>query len=209
MIYQIQGPEAHTPLTATLPRNQNTTNNPPPSGLPNSVPTVAPAHNLVPAAQQPTTVIQADNSPPTSFLAFFIHHIRTDPQARMCKDLTTVVQLCLTNLPGLTLIIFLTLIVRVIMSPLLSLIFVASTYCSIWAPQIVRSVRRGRSSGLSKSYILGTTTCRLLSAICESCFFWCVSCSSHFIQIFLVVRAMFWRWSHGVSNCESSAITKY
>ncbi|KIY62720.1 hypothetical protein CYLTODRAFT_426698 [Cylindrobasidium torrendii FP15055 ss-10] len=61
--------------------------------------------------------------------------------------------------------VFLTLIVRVIPSPLLSLIFVASTYSLIWAPQIVRSVRRGRSSGLSKAYIAGTTAARLYIAL--------------------------------------------
>ena len=59
------------------------------------------------------------------------------------------------------------LIVRVIMSPLLSLLFVAVTYCSLWLPQIIRSVRRGRSSGLSKEYVLGMTTCRLFSALCK------------------------------------------
>jgi len=79
LIYQIQGPEAHTPLAAPPPQIQNTT--PPPSGLPTGT-------------QQPTTV-----AAPTSFLAFFIHHIRTDPQARMCKDMTTLLQFCLTKSP--------------------------------------------------------------------------------------------------------------
>ena len=49
---------------------------------------------------------------------------------------------------------------------MLSLFFVAITYSCIWLPQIVRSARRGRSSGLTKEYILGTTACRLFGALC-------------------------------------------
>jgi hypothetical protein len=48
---------------------------------------------------------------------------------------------------------------------MLSLFFVAITYSSIWLPQIVRSARRGRTSGLTKEYILGTTICRLFGAL--------------------------------------------
>ncbi|KAF8868514.1 hypothetical protein CPB85DRAFT_1570920 [Mucidula mucida] len=35
----------------------------------------------------------------------------------------------------------------------------------IWLPQIVRSVRRGRSSGFTKEYVIGTTACRLYLAL--------------------------------------------
>ena len=67
---------------------------------------------------------------------------------------------------GFILFVFLTFIVRVILSPMLSMFFVAITYSSIWLPQIVRSTRRGRTSGLTKEYILGTTICRLFGALC-------------------------------------------
>ena len=68
---------------------------------------------------------------------------------------------------GVTLFIFLTLVVRVILSPTLSMVFVGITYSFIWLPQIIRSVRRGRSSGLSKEYVVGTTVCRLFLALCK------------------------------------------
>ncbi|KAF9054394.1 hypothetical protein BJ165DRAFT_1412859 [Panaeolus papilionaceus] len=92
---------------------------------------------------------QQNTPPPTSFLAFLAHHVRTDPQARL----------------WLAMIASLFLIVRVILSPTFSMIFVGITYSSIWLPQIMRSVQRGRSSGLSTSYVLGTTVCRLFTAL--------------------------------------------
>lgn len=70
-------------------------------------------------------------------------------------------------LPGVMLFVFLTFVVRVILSPTLSVVFVAISYSLVWLPQIVRSVRRGRSSGLAKEYIIGTTICRLYLALCE------------------------------------------
>lgn len=74
-------------------------------------------------------------------------------------------------IPGVTLFIFLTFIVRVILSPTLSMVFVCVTYSLIWLPQIIRSARRGRSSGLRKEYVIGTTVCRLYLALCEGSFF--------------------------------------
>ena len=68
---------------------------------------------------------------------------------------------------GLLFVIFLTFVVRVILSPTLSMLFVFVTYSSIWLPQIIRSVRRGRGSGLSKGYLFGTTICRLFNCLCE------------------------------------------
>ena len=62
--------------------------------------------------------------------------------------------------------VFLTLIVRVILSPLL-VVFVTIAYTSIWLPQIVRSARRGRTSGLATEYIFGTTACRLYFLLCR------------------------------------------
>lgn len=49
----------------------------------------------------------------------------------------------------------------------MSIFFVSVTYSFFWLPQIVRSARRGRGSGLSKEYLVGTTLCRLYIALCE------------------------------------------
>ena len=57
--------------------------------------------------------------------------------------------------------------VPLIVAPSLGFLFTATLYSSFWAPQIGRSARRGRSSGLSREYIVGTTVCRLLLALCE------------------------------------------
>ncbi|KAF8631897.1 hypothetical protein AX15_002157 [Amanita polypyramis BW_CC] len=149
LIYQIQLPESvATPTlissvtTDAAPRANETSSN-------RSIGTTSePVH---PSAQQSVPTIQPLPTPVTqtnasrSFLSFLIHHIRTDAQARL----------------WLLLFVFLTVIVRVILSPLLSIIFVTAAYSSIWLPQIVRSARRGRTSGLANEYIFGTTICRL------------------------------------------------
>lgn len=59
------------------------------------------------------------------------------------------------------------------------MIFVTVTYSFIWFPQIVRSARRGRSSGLKKEYIIGTTICRLYSAMCQPFFVCCTLATTH------------------------------
>ena len=177
LIHQIQLPEnltsslpVSTPTapTAAVPVNTNTSY--PPTPAPTST-------NQTPAPPQPTTTNAQAPVPvgPPSFFSFFIQHVRTDPQARLCKavflsSLSLCFRLTWFNLPGVTLFIFLTFIVRVILSPTLSMIFVAVAYSLIWLPQIVRSARRGRTSGLSKEYVIGTTVCRLYLALCESLF---------------------------------------
>ncbi|KAJ3877010.1 hypothetical protein F5051DRAFT_409875 [Lentinula edodes] len=96
------------------------------------------------AATQPATLTPA---PPqnVTFWTFFWQQVRTDPQARLY----------------VILFVFLSTIVRIILSPTLTLLFVAITYSCIWLPQIWRSMRRGRSSGLSMEYLVGITICRL------------------------------------------------
>ncbi|TFK39970.1 hypothetical protein BDQ12DRAFT_629095 [Crucibulum laeve] len=160
LAHQIQAPESTTPTPVAAPTPTNTP--PTPLTAADSPATYPPTSaTLVTAAAAPTTTpIRAPNTLPAptqtttapqspSFFSFFIHHIRTDPQAKL----------------WLTLFVFLTLIVRVILSPTLSMLFVAVTYSFIWLPQIFRSARRGRSSGLKKEYIIGTTICRLYSAL--------------------------------------------
>ncbi|KAJ7504432.1 hypothetical protein B0H11DRAFT_516924 [Mycena galericulata] len=119
----IQPPPAAAPVPPSEPQ--------PPGALP------APAVQATPLSNQP------------SFLAFFIQHLRSDPQMRM----------------WLVLSVFLTLMVHTILSATLSILFVVVTYSLFWLPQIVRSARRGRGSGLAKEYMLGTTLCRLYVAL--------------------------------------------
>ena len=59
------------------------------------------------------------------------------------------------------------LFIRVLVSPSLSLLAVAIVYSSFWIPQIVRSIRRGTSAGLSAEYLLGTTILRAYFPLCE------------------------------------------
>ncbi|TEB33129.1 hypothetical protein FA13DRAFT_1627277 [Coprinellus micaceus] len=140
LVNQIQGPENYTPPI-------------PAAAAPLAVPSAPSGDASLPTTAEATNAQAATSTPPsphsTNFWQFLIHHVRTDPQARL----------------WVTLFIFLTLIVRVILSPVLSLIFVAATYSMIWLPQIVRSARRGRSSGLTIEYIVGVTVCRLYGAL--------------------------------------------
>ncbi|KAL0570589.1 hypothetical protein V5O48_011372 [Marasmius crinis-equi] len=153
LIHSIQIPEdaVNTPprptppastTNATLPTENASTpsNEPPATTLPTTTPTTDPATPVRPAPPPTTPPTQ-----PTSFWAFVWHQIRTDPQARL----------------WVILFVFLTTIVRIFLSPTLTLLFLAITYSMIWLPQIVRSVRRGRNSGLSKEYIIGTSAARL------------------------------------------------
>ncbi|KIN97366.1 hypothetical protein M404DRAFT_1006153 [Pisolithus tinctorius Marx 270] len=80
-----------------------------------------------------------------SFLSAFARNLYSDPQARI----------------WIGLLICLTFVVRAIVSPSLALFFVGSMYSLFWLPQIVRSVRCGRSSSLSAEYLIGMSICRL------------------------------------------------
>ncbi|KAF8885015.1 hypothetical protein BD779DRAFT_1673890 [Infundibulicybe gibba] len=141
----IETPPA-APTTSTLTRrlSAGAQASPPPTTATTATTAATPTPptrttTILPIANVP----QAAASP--SFFVFFLQHIRSDPQARL----------------WLILFIVLTLVVRVILSPFLTMVFVAVTHSLIWLPQIFRGARRGRSSGLSKEYILGTTACRL------------------------------------------------
>lgn len=100
--------------------------------------------------------------------------------------------------------IFFSFIVRVIISPSMTLLFIGSMYSFFWMPQIVRSASRGRTSGLSKEYLFGTTACRLYVALCEFppnlfCSSWGRIESGYAIQTFWLVQRMFWMSSPDVS----------
>ena len=64
----------------------------------------------------------------------------------------------------------LALFVRVLVSPSLALFTIACVYGNFWIPQIVRSAKRGTSSGLRAEYLLGMTACRSFFALCECSF---------------------------------------
>lgn len=61
-------------------------------------------------------------------------------------------------------LIVLALVVRVVVAPGLAVLLLAVLYSSIWVPQIVRAARRGRSCGLGRKYVIGTTVGRMLLA---------------------------------------------
>ncbi|KAF9461528.1 hypothetical protein BDZ94DRAFT_1196082 [Collybia nuda] len=178
LIHQIQGPEnaapqptpvapptpppvsppvsaptdIHTTTDGTVNTSANTSYPPLPPVSSADAPLLPTTANVpTPVAPTPTPTPSPIPAAPTqpTFFAFFIHHVRTDPQARL----------------WVTLFIFLTFIVRVILSPTLSMIFVCVSYSLIWLPQIIRSARRGRSSGLRAEYVIGTTVCRLYLAL--------------------------------------------
>ncbi|KAG5352136.1 hypothetical protein C0989_003604 [Termitomyces sp. Mn162] len=155
LIHQIQLPEdAVTLSTPPPPVSGTTAARTTAEDEPQQRPVPLTSDDRTPRRSTPTPSVTTPNNTPTnptsrSFISFFFHHIRTDPQARL----------------WVILFVFLTLIVRVILSPTLSMVFVAITYSFIWLPQIIRSVRRGRTSGLSKEYVIGTTVCRLYLAL--------------------------------------------
>ncbi|KAL0955123.1 hypothetical protein HGRIS_004036 [Hohenbuehelia grisea] len=142
LLYQVQLPE----VTVAPP--------PPP-------PAVQPTQTDVQGdAAQPTQTVEAATQtspqPQPSFFAAsqssllpFLRFVAADPHARL----------------WFSLFVFMAFLVRIILSPTLALFSVAITYSSIWLPQIIRSARRSRSSGLSTGYVLGTSACRLYIAL--------------------------------------------
>lgn len=121
-----------------------------------------------PQPQLPLPTIAPPRPTAPSFVGLVIRQLLSDPQARICKlylDCTNANNLISTL--GLGMFIFFTFIIRVIVSPSLTLFFVASMYSMFWLPQIIRSVKRGRSSSLSAEYLVGTSICRLYFALCE------------------------------------------
>ncbi|KAH9926336.1 uncharacterized protein BXZ73DRAFT_49527 [Epithele typhae] len=132
-------PASQPPTEGSAPAGEAT---PPTTAPPTTTPTPAPAPAPTPAPAQP-------NEPGRpGFLPFLWNHIRTDPAAR----LWTIMSLCL-------IILF-----RVVIMLSLPLFFISMLYLSMWAIQIYRGARRSRSSGLSTTYLVGTTLGRLFYA---------------------------------------------
>ncbi|KAG5643798.1 hypothetical protein DXG03_009621 [Asterophora parasitica] len=97
LVHQIQVPEdavpAPTPTPAApvgTPAPLPTSTTPPPPAVPNTettyppTPTQSPGPPATPAPTPTRTPAPAPSPDQMSFGAFFVHHVRTDPQARLC-----------------------------------------------------------------------------------------------------------------------------
>ncbi|EJD07571.1 uncharacterized protein FOMMEDRAFT_115893 [Fomitiporia mediterranea MF3/22] len=157
LIHQIQQPEDNTPTqpppTATVtplmeqPAPSSTS---PMSSLTTTPPNEPSASPLVQQTNRPALV----TTPPAlattrGFLATVWRRLRESPQARF----------------WLSMFLALALFVRVLVSPSLALFTIAGIYSNFWIPQIVRSARRGTTSGLRPGYLIGTTACRAYFAL--------------------------------------------
>jgi hypothetical protein len=157
LIHQIQAPgdavpsspPAPTPAPAPptpSPTSQIDSHSPAPAEVPTSTPAQPPP---------PPTPTPSPSPASVSSLSSFIRHVRTDPRTRLCKHPSSLLLCDLNQNPGLTMFIFLSFIDRVIVSPFMTLLFVGSMYSFFWMLQIIRSARRGRSSGWRLSMLLG------------------------------------------------------
>ncbi|KAF4593156.1 hypothetical protein EYR38_008868 [Pleurotus pulmonarius] len=140
LVYQVQLPEDSVPTPQPTPTIPPVSNNPP---IEPASPGINPPPSVGPQPQ-PTTAA-ATATAETSSLLLFWRFITSDPQIRV----------------WFALFLFVIVLVRVILSPVMGVLYVAFSYSSIWMPQIIRSARRGRASGLSKEYLLGTSACRV------------------------------------------------
>lgn len=187
LVHQIQLPEdtAPPPIHSTPPTttatqaSANTTTTPASvtRAMPSAVGTMP---TTIANPPSPATAPATTNRQQQSFFSFFIHHIRTDPQAKL----------------WVMWFIFLSVIVRVILSPVLSMIFICLTHSTIWLPQIIRSARRGRSSGFTREYIIGVTLCRLALAL------YFIACPKNVLE----VEPRNWAWLLAVFVCTQACI---
>lgn len=92
LIHQIQGPENYTPPSA--PAVQSTVATASDTQLPLLPISYPPTATALPVTNPPSTSTTtpqpaaASNNPTPTFFAFVVHHIRTDPQARLCMSET-------------------------------------------------------------------------------------------------------------------------
>ncbi|EJF60599.1 hypothetical protein BD309DRAFT_958957 [Dichomitus squalens] len=121
-------PQPQPQVDGSTPTSSGPADQPAPTGVPPVVPTPPPA-----LPERP------------SFFRFLLHHIRTDPAARLWM----MISLCL-------IVVF-----RIVIMLSLPLFFIGSLYSCMWLMQIYRSTRRARSSGLSAEYLIGSTLGRL------------------------------------------------
>lgn len=72
----------------------------------------------------------------------------------------------LTIMLGFTFSFFLSVVNQLVVWLSLPLLAAAVAYSMLWFPQIARSAMRGRTAALTTEYLIGTTICRLLFALC-------------------------------------------
>lgn len=147
--------------------------------VPNTVPAVAyPPNAAAGPVGEPNRVAPTTSTPiptpttprPPSFWGLFFRHLRNDPQARLC-ELSVFIHPIASQFilkSGLAMLLFMFVIVRVVLSPSLALLFLACTHSAFWTVQILRSVRRGRTGGLSLEYLVVTLASRSCFILCKS-----------------------------------------
>ncbi|KAF7430683.1 hypothetical protein PC9H_006392 [Pleurotus ostreatus] len=142
LVYQVQLPEDSVPTVQPTPNvNPSAVINPPTEAAPTAI---VPTPPVVGPQPQPATATNTAATETPGLLLFW-RFITSDPQIKV----------------WFALFLFVIVLVRVILSPVMGVLYVAFSYSSIWMPQIIRSARRGRGSGLSKEYLLGTSACRV------------------------------------------------
>ncbi|KAH8111085.1 hypothetical protein DFH11DRAFT_1799176 [Phellopilus nigrolimitatus] len=150
LIHQIQQPEENSPSPPRpSPPSPTPTEQMAPSGTPPMAsPAAVPVGDANPDAQALSPAPPA-RPPPQNLLLQTWQRLRESPQARF----------------WLSMLFALALFVRVLVSPSLALLTIAGVYSNFWIPQIVRSARRGTTSGLRVEYLIGTSACRSFFAL--------------------------------------------
>ncbi|KAL5536908.1 hypothetical protein ACEPAF_731 [Sanghuangporus sanghuang] len=154
LIHQIQQPEDNAPPPQPRPSTPSPTEQATQTNTQTQSSSSAPssATNAIDGSQgtqQASTTSPVPSSSSSAFLPTIWRRLRESPQARL----------------GLSIILVLALFVRVLVSPSLALLTIAGIYSNFWIPQIVRSARRGTTSGLRFEYLFGTTACRAFFAL--------------------------------------------
>ncbi|KAI0683663.1 hypothetical protein BC835DRAFT_1295386 [Cytidiella melzeri] len=144
LIGQIQAPEdvRPTPPRPAQPPRPTPAPSQPPSAA--GVPLPQPVALSAPATNHP---FPTSITPPSriALFRFLWAHLRNDPSARMWAIMS----------------FFLVVVFRLVIALSIPLVFIGALYFSMWAAQIYRTMKRGRTSGLTAEYLIGTTLCRL------------------------------------------------
>ena len=129
------------------------------------------AETASPETRLPTSGESTGTAGPTrpTFIWHLIDYMWNDPHSRICgfwSPSPANDRLTLITMTGLTLSFFLTVVNQFVLWFSLPLLAAAVAYSMFWLPQIVRSALRGRSAALTTEYLVGTTICRLIFALC-------------------------------------------
>lgn len=168
-----------------------------------------------PPAQAPDAAsapLPGDNIPHgpignTGLLIALRSRFATEPQTRFCKlsRFFYIVLLFLTFIIilvrlGFLIVVSMIFFFNLIFSPILALFAIGLIYTFLWAPQIIRSARRGSRPALRKEYLIGSTAARMFFALCEyRAFLSEVYCLILPFQIFSAAQRMSWVLNHRVS----------